>query len=357
MDSKTVALDGLDYQLIHALQLDGRVPFARFADLVGVSEQTVARRYRRLRGAGVVRVLGLVDPTSLGESSWTVRIQSRPDGAVPLAEALSRRPDVSWVSLTSGGSEIVCVARSRTSQERDDLLLQRLPRTAQVIGFSAQAMLHRFDRSIGWTTGMGQLDQEQADSLLSRAIGGGARSADTRAADTRSADTRAAGGEPRGDLPTLSGPDEAMLAELAVDGRIPAVRLAEVTGWTPARVNRRLEELVVAGLLYFDADLALAPLGFRSTAMLWMTVGPADLEATGRRLAGHDVVTFASATTGSTNLLVSVACRDNNHLYRYVTDDLGSIPALRQLEVTPVLRRLKQGGSIMVGDRLALGPA
>jgi DNA-binding Lrp family transcriptional regulator len=148
----------------------------------------------------------------------------------------------------------------------------------------------------------------------------------------------------------------ALGAALAQDGRVPVVRLAEITGWTPARVNRRLEELVRAGLLYFDADLALPAFGFRSTALLWMTVGPAELEATGRRLAEHDVVTFASATTGSTNLMISVACRDNNDLYRYVTDDLGSIAALRQLEVTPVLRRLKQGGSMMVGDRLAPAP-
>ena len=341
MEQKKLIFDQLDHQLIHALQLDGRVPFARFAELVGVSEQTVARRFRRLRTAGVVRVLGLVDPVALGESSWTVRIQSRPDAAVRLAEALAHRDDVSWVNLTSGGSEIICVARSRTSQQRDELLLHKLPKTAQVIGFSAHAVLHRFDQPCGWTSGLGQLDPAQTASVLSQAIGGGVQSGNTRADPVLSA-------EPV----QLTALDEALLAELAADGRAPVVRLAAVTGWTPSRVYRRMEELVQLGLLYFDADLALEPLGFRSQAFLWLTVGAADLQAVGTELAGHDVVTFAAATTGASNLIASVACRDNAHLYRYVTEGLGAIGALRQLEISPTLRRLKQGGSMMAGDRL-----
>jgi DNA-binding transcriptional regulator YhcF (GntR family) len=42
-------LDDLDRALIHALHIDGRAPFHRMAAALGVSPQTVARRYRRLR--------------------------------------------------------------------------------------------------------------------------------------------------------------------------------------------------------------------------------------------------------------------------------------------------------------------
>src|SRR5690349_5264579 len=53
VSEESIILDELDHQLLHALTLDARVPFARFAQLVDVSEQTVARRFRRLRAAGV----------------------------------------------------------------------------------------------------------------------------------------------------------------------------------------------------------------------------------------------------------------------------------------------------------------
>ena len=42
-------LDALDLKLLHALQIDGRAPFSRIAEVLGVSDQTVARRFRRLR--------------------------------------------------------------------------------------------------------------------------------------------------------------------------------------------------------------------------------------------------------------------------------------------------------------------
>jgi DNA-binding Lrp family transcriptional regulator len=343
MTGESFTADELDHQLIHALQLDPRLPFARFAQLVGVSEQTVARRFRRLRSGGVVRVVGMVDPAALGESTWIVRIQSRPDAAVSLADALASRDDVGWVTLTSGGSEILCMARSRTSAERDELLLQRLPKTAQVTGFSAQAMLHRFDDPASWSSGQGRLTDEQVKTLLAAAVGGGVQSADTR---TPSEQTPSP--------PVLSTSDEALLIELAKDGRTPVARLAGITGWSASRVGRRLDELVEWGLLYFDVEVSLEALGFRAQAFVWLTVGPADLETTGKTLAKHPEIAFVAASTGSSNLIAAAFCRDSRHLYRYVTEGLGGIGALRQLEISPVLRRVKQNGSRMKGDRIVI---
>ena len=55
-------LDAVDRRLLHALGVDGRASFRLIASVIGVSEQTAARRYRRLRDAGVVRVLMLPAP-------------------------------------------------------------------------------------------------------------------------------------------------------------------------------------------------------------------------------------------------------------------------------------------------------
>jgi DNA-binding Lrp family transcriptional regulator len=342
VDDKSITMDVLDYQLLHALQLDARVPFARFAQLVGVSEQTAARRFRRLRSAGIVRVVGMIDPQPLGESAWIVRIQTRPDASAALAGGLARRPDVGWITLTSGGSEILCVIRSRTSRQRDELLLQRLPKTAQVLDIRAYSVMHKFEESPHWPMD-GGLAPEQAEQLLAQALGGGSRAANARSAPESGS----------GSL-ELTAEDEALLAELAVDGRVPASRLAEVVGWTAARVHRRLDELARAGLLYFDADLALGAIGFRTMAFVWMTVAAARLHATGMELAEHREAVFVAATTGSTNLVASVVCRDQAHLYQYVTESLGALQGLTGLEISPFLRRIKQGGSMMTGDRLLL---
>src|SRR5689334_8528335 len=100
--AESVTLDRLDEQILRALQLAPRVPFRRVADALGVSEQTIARRYRALQRHGVLRVVAVVDPMALGESDWIVRIRTRPNATLDLGRALAQRPDVAWVSVGAG---------------------------------------------------------------------------------------------------------------------------------------------------------------------------------------------------------------------------------------------------------------
>jgi DNA-binding Lrp family transcriptional regulator len=337
----TAELDDLDWKIIQAIQIDPRVGFSRAAEVLGVSEQTIGRRYRRLRADGLLRVIGLVDPRSAGQSEWVVRVGCRPGGAGPLAEALARRDDVSWVTLSAGGSEIVCSVRSRTDQQRDDLLLQRLPATSQVLSMSAHAILHRFvgGSSGDWDGYGGRLTAGQI-GLLRTGI----------AAPTPRRD-------PRPDSPALEPADGPLLAELARDGRASYAALAAVTGWTQARATRRLAALQRAGIFYFDVDLATQLLGFGTSAYLFLTVEPAALAGIGAELAGHPEVPFAAAITGSASVYCSVVCRDTEELYRYVTTRISVVSGVRQLEISPILRRVKQAGTRMDGPRLAVPAA
>jgi DNA-binding Lrp family transcriptional regulator len=333
---KSGVLDDLDKQIIQALQLDPRVSFNSAAEVLGVSEQTVARRYRRLRGDGLLRVVGLIDPRHVGQTEWFVRVGCRPGGVGPLAEALARRDDVSWVTLTAGGSEVLCSVRSHSAEQRNDLLLQRLPATSQVLSMAAHAMLHRYVGGVSndWIGYGDLLAPEQVAALQPPGVVG------------------------PGEAVTLQPEDASLVAELARDGRSSYAALAASAGWTQGRVKRRLEVLRGGGVLYFDVDLATELMGFASSAYLWLTVEPASLAAVGEHLARHAEVPFAAAFTGSANLVAIVVCRDTEALYQYVTTKVGATAGVRQLEISPVLRRIKQAGTRMDGPRLAPpGPA
>ena len=56
--------------------------------------------------------------------------------------------------------------------------------------------------------------------------------------------------------------------------------------------------------------------------------------------------------SGPASLVVAVTCRDTTDLYRYITERLAPITAIRQHEVTVTVRHLKQAGTVMDGDRL-----
>lgn len=64
----------MDRGLIHALHIDGRAPFSQIGAVLGVSNQTIARRYRRLRTEAGLRVVGLPDTSGIGKAQWLVRL-------------------------------------------------------------------------------------------------------------------------------------------------------------------------------------------------------------------------------------------------------------------------------------------
>jgi DNA-binding Lrp family transcriptional regulator len=130
--------------------------------------------------------------------------------------------------------------------------------------------------------------------------------------------------------------------------------LAAVSGSSAATVARRLEALLRDGALQIEVDLASDLLGFPTLATLWTTVAPAQLDEVGWHVARLPQTGFAAAVSGSANLAVSVVCRDTGELYRYLSHEIGAIPAVQAVELSPVIRRVKQHGSVMDGPRLPL---
>ncbi|EIV91793.1 Lrp/AsnC family transcriptional regulator [Frankia sp. QA3] len=321
------ALDQLDRRIMHALQIDGRAPFARIAEVLGVSDQTVARRYARLRGTGTVRVLGLVDPLRIGLTTWLVRVRCTPDAAASVGAALARRTDTRWVSLISGGTEISCIVQGAVPGQDDTLLLQQLPRTPRVVQVTAHALLHVFfGRDLSPLTRTGPL--------------GAAETAALAPADAPGRCWTETAEEP---VP-LGRDDQRLLDALAVDGRTPAAELATATGWSQTTVRRRLAELRSSGALYYDLDFDHGRLQPQLRASLWLEVEPARLAEAGTALAGHEQVAFAGATTGTANLYAAVGCRNAGALYRYLTGPVAAIPGIRRIETAPIHRNLKGAG-------------
>ncbi|GAA5043410.1 Lrp/AsnC family transcriptional regulator [Nocardia callitridis] len=323
----------LDKQILHALVNDARIPFTKLGGVLGVSEQTVARRYRALRERGIMHVSGQVNAVPLGHARWILRIKSTPDRALRLAESLSRFPDLSWVTLLSTGSEVTCVSRPRSIERRDALLLHTLPRASQVVDVTAHEVMRHFMADEEWPRYRRLFTADQLRALgppLNR--------------------QEVAGPEVQVDL---SGEDEAMLAALGRDGRAPYAQIANEIGSTATKVARRMAELVRAGVLYFDLDFATERMGYGVRGALWLQVRPSDLDAVGRGMATHPEIAFVAATTGPTNVMASIICRDITDLYRYVTESLGAFDGITGLEVTPSLRVLKQAQTLLDSARVS----
>lgn len=330
----SVIVDRLDAQIIRAIQISPRVAFAHVGEVLDVAEQTVARRYRRLRREGLLRVTLAVDPRAVGSTVWTVRVRCHPRDAGAIADALGRRDDVSWVSIHSAGWEVAFSLRAVADSVTDELLTRLLPRTASVLGVSASAIMHTF-------AGGASTDWQGWDDALD---------ADQAAAFAATASVTDESGPGASDL---TPDDQVLIEQLAHDGRTPYATLARLVGSTPGKITRRLDALLASGVVYFDVDLAPAAIGRPVSATLWLTVAPRHLRTAGELLARHPDVPFVAAVTGSSNLTATLMGTGVDDFYAFITTTLAEIDGITGYELVLLTRRIKHSGALVAGDRLA----
>ncbi|MFF0965405.1 Lrp/AsnC family transcriptional regulator [Streptomyces sp. NPDC003283] len=310
--------DRLDLRILSALEVNGRASFSRIGAVLGVSDQTVARRYRRLCAEGGLRVVAVRDPERLGQDQWMLRLRCVPDTAQTIADALAKRPDTSWIGLASGGTEVVCGMRPRSAGDRDDLLLGKLPRTPSVVEIRAHQLLHRFfGGPDGWLRKFRALTDAERAALLPAPV-------------------------PTAGPPRIDPEDEPLVAVLERDGRAALPELQRATGRSESAVKRRLSALVASGALYIDVEYHPETLGQHIGAALWITTAPAALHSVGQALAAHTEIAYVTATAGQSNIMATLVARDTASLYAYLSGPLGALPGVRHVEATPYLRRVKQ---------------
>jgi Lrp/AsnC family transcriptional regulator for asnA, asnC and gidA len=117
-----VVLDEIAKRIIEELQADGRRSYAAIAKTVGLSEAAVRQRIQRLLDAGVMQIVAVTNPLTLGFRRQAM-IGVRADGDLrEVADALGALDEVDYVVVTAGSFDILI----ELVTEDDDHLLRVL---------------------------------------------------------------------------------------------------------------------------------------------------------------------------------------------------------------------------------------
>ena len=117
-----LVLDDISKRIIEQLQDDGRRSYAAIGKAVGLSEAAVRQRVQRLQDAGVMQIVAVTDPLTLGFRRQAM-IGLKCDGDLQkVADQLANMEEIDYVVITGGSFdlllEVVC--------EDDDHLLEIL---------------------------------------------------------------------------------------------------------------------------------------------------------------------------------------------------------------------------------------
>jgi Lrp/AsnC family transcriptional regulator, regulator for asnA, asnC and gidA len=123
-----VVPDDVSKQIIEQLQQDGRRSYAAIGKVIGLSEAAVRQRVQRLQDAGVMQIVAVTDPLTLGFRRQAM-IAIKTDGDLEkVAGQLADMEEIDYVVITAGSfdllAEVVC--------EDDDHLLEILGRLRAV---------------------------------------------------------------------------------------------------------------------------------------------------------------------------------------------------------------------------------
>src|SRR5947209_422804 len=101
-----VVIDDVSKRIIEQLQQDGRRSYAAIGKAVGLSEAAVRQRVQRLIDAGVMQIVAVTDPMTLGFHRQTM-IGIKCEGDLErVADQLAHMEEIDYVVITSGSFDV-----------------------------------------------------------------------------------------------------------------------------------------------------------------------------------------------------------------------------------------------------------
>jgi DNA-binding Lrp family transcriptional regulator len=123
--SSNVKIDEINFKIIRALQKDARTNFVDIARDCGVSTDTISKRFRKMKKAGIIRgTTILLNPKSFGyECVGSLGVNVSYPHLMTVVELIQKIPEIVICTTSMGKNDIFCIAVlknvGRLSQVKD----------------------------------------------------------------------------------------------------------------------------------------------------------------------------------------------------------------------------------------------
>ena len=112
-----VEIDEIDEKLIKLLKEDGRMPYSRLANALGISESAVRKRISKLRRLGIIKKFTIEYELS-NEVKAIILVKTQPPRPVPeISKEIIKLNGVEYVYEITGENDILALVRVKSINE------------------------------------------------------------------------------------------------------------------------------------------------------------------------------------------------------------------------------------------------
>jgi DNA-binding Lrp family transcriptional regulator len=119
-----IKIDDADKQIVQKLTLNGRMSFTKIAKEIGLSTDTVVKRYNKLKENGAIKVSIQINPNVIGYEAildFNIAFTTSDGLTNTIVESLSKIQDVIIITKTSGDYDLHLTAMVRDIAQSFDI--------------------------------------------------------------------------------------------------------------------------------------------------------------------------------------------------------------------------------------------
>jgi Lrp/AsnC family transcriptional regulator, regulator for asnA, asnC and gidA len=145
-------LDEVNKRIIEQLQRDGRMSYSGLAKVVGLSEAAVRQRVQRLLDTGVMQIVAVTDPLTLGFARQVMVGVKVAGDMRSVADALAAIAEVDYVVICAGGYDLLAELVCTDDEHLLTLLNDQIRAIAGVIETETFVYLKLAKQTYAWGT-------------------------------------------------------------------------------------------------------------------------------------------------------------------------------------------------------------
>jgi len=325
------ALSERDLELIHALQIAPRIPWAAAGEILGAHPAALSKRWTALQGRGAAWIAvelttaardQLLSFTQLGclpESQAAITVELQALRHVISLDMLSQRHDLGLTLVASGMDEMA------------NEIFEQLTAIEGVRSLESNFCVHMHRSAREWT--LRTLDRQQVAAF--------------KALDQEQTAT-----DPSIVIRQEHRP---VIEQLQRDPRSSVADIARTAGLSQTTARRQLARVLHSDVLSLRCDMAQPLSGYPVTAQWFTRLPAAQHHAAASALASMPNIRMVASTTGQANLMVAMWLRSVNDVLDAERVLGQKVPGLEVLHNSLLVRPSKRLGWLLQDDGRATG--